>query len=132
MLRGFAHLVATVVALPYALIAAAFLIVGQAARAKGMLAVLNVLFTHADRLVRWGIYVLPVLCLALSLAGFAPGLRRASAVCLLVLSATSLVILVVMPTSKPTAGQWLFLAPCAALIGVSVWLYRAAEVTLER
>jgi hypothetical protein len=132
MMRGLAHLVATVVALPYALLSAAFLIVGQAARAKGLFAVLNVVLTNADRLARWGIYVIPVLYLALAVAGFAPGLRRASAVCLLALSASSLVILVTMPTSKATAGQWLFLAPCAAVIGVSAWLYRAAEGTLVR
>ncbi len=120
---GLLHAIATLVALPYALLAAAFLLVGQAARARGLVGVVDVLLHHADWFVRWGIYVLPVLYLALAVAGFSPGLRRTGAVFLLVLSTGSLLLIWLLPTSgKTDLGQWVFLLPCVAVIGVSAWL----------
>ena len=124
---GLLHAIATLVALPYALLAAAFLLVGQAARARGLFGIFNILLHHADWFVRWGIYVLPVIYLALALAGFSPGLRRMGALSLLVLSTGSLLLIWLLPTSgRFDVGQWVFLLPCVAVIGFSAWrVFRA-------
>ncbi|MEQ1692513.1 MAG: hypothetical protein ABMA00_14585 [Gemmatimonas sp.] len=125
-MRGLVHVLATLVALPYALLAAAFLLVGQAARARGLLGVFNVVLSNADWFARWGIYVLPVVYLALAAAGFSPGLRRIGALSLVVLSAVSLVIIWALHSGKLSIGQWVFLTPCVGVIVTSVWLFRTA------
>ena len=125
-MRGLVHALATLIALPYALLAAAFLLVGQAARASGLLGVFNVMLSNADWFARWGIYVLPVVYLALAAAGFSTGLRRMGALSLLALSSASLVIIWALHSGKLSIGQWVFLTPCIGVIVTSVWLFRTA------
>ena len=130
-MHGMLHALGTIVALPYALMAGAFLLVGEVARSRGMRGVVSVLFSHADWMVRWGIYLIPVLYLALALAGFVPGLRRPSALCLMVLSAASLLSIVILHSGKLGLGEGLFLLPCVGVVAVSAWLYvRAGQHAL--
>ena len=47
------HAVGAVVVLPYVTLAMFFLFIGQAARARGLIALVDVTLYHADWLIRW-------------------------------------------------------------------------------
>lgn len=122
---GFVHALITLVALPYALLATAFLMVGEVARSRGMFEILKTLFSYVDGFARWGIYVVPIVCLALALIGFFPGLRRIGAICVVGLAVASLITICLLSSTKLGAGELTFLVPLVAVIGVGCWLFVA-------
>lgn len=123
---GFVHALITLVALPYALLATAFLMVGEVARSRGMFEVIKTLFSYVDGFARWGIYLVPLACFLLAIIGFVPGLRRAGAVCVVGLAAASLVTICLLSSTKLGLGELTFLVPLVAVIVVGCWLFVAA------
>ena len=109
------HFTASVLVLPYVALAGFFLLVGEAARAKGLIALLDVALFQASWIFRWGIYSIPLLWLVLVLAGFVTRFRRMGALIVCLLATGSLLILVVLQTSPMEPGQLLFLIPCLAV-----------------
>ena len=115
--------------LPYVALAGFFLLIGEAACARGLPALLDVVLHHASWLVRWGIYGIPVLWLLLLLAGFFTPFQRVGALALCLLATGSLLVLIFLPSSPMAAGQLLFLAPCLAVAATGAWLFvRAGTV----
>lgn len=116
MMRGLLHAVAALVVLPYAVLAAGFLLVGEMAGAQGLPGVFDVLLGHADWMLRWGIYVVPAAWCALVAAGFVPRLRRASLVALALLSGGSLATICALGAARLGIGELAFLFPCAVVL----------------
>ncbi|MBK6591798.1 MAG: hypothetical protein IPG23_03145 [Burkholderiales bacterium] len=117
-----------VLVLPYAALAGLFLLIGQAAKAKGLLALLDAALHHASWIVQWGIYVIPLLWLLLAIAGFFAPFKRAGALALCMLAIGSLLVLIVLQPSRMEPGQLLFLAPCFLVAATSAWLFVRAGV----
>jgi hypothetical protein len=120
MSRGLFHAVAALVVLPYAALAGAFLLIGEMADARGLMAVFDVLLSHADRMLRWGIYVAPLALCALVVVGFVPRLRRAGLIVLALLSGGSLLTICVLGATRIGVGEVAFLLPCALVLIASV------------
>lgn len=116
------HILGAVLVLPYAGLAALFLMIDEAARAKGLLAVLGVLLDQFVWIVPWGALSAALLWLALVIGGCIARLRRLAALCLGLLALGSLGVITVLQSSPLEAGQITFLAPCAAVCAMSVWL----------
>lgn len=125
-MHAFLHLVASALVMPYVALAGMFLLVGEAARTKGLFELLDVAAQHALWILQWGIYVAPVLWLMLAASGAFTSTRRGGALVLALLALGSLAIIVALPQTPMDAGQWLFLAPCVIVLATSVWLYRRA------
>ncbi len=123
------HIVAAVLVLPYVALACLFLLIGEAARTKGLLALLDVALHHASWFARWGMYVIPLLWLLLAAAGMIAPFKRPGALALGLLAAGSLVVIITLDSSRMDLGQVLFLAPCLAVVVMSVWLFvRAGNI----
>lgn len=122
-MNAFLHTLGTLVVLPYLLLAAAFLIIGDVARTRGMFALIDVVANHANWIFRWGIYGLPVFLTALIVAGFIPSLQRISAAGLFLIALGSLGVICTLHSTRIGLGEITFLLPCIAVLGVSVWLF---------
>lgn len=116
------HTLGAVVVVPYVALAMLFLFIGQAARAKGLWALVEVLWNHVDWYLGWVIYAAPVLWLGLVAAGFVPPLQRAGSLGLCLLAAGSFLVIVALSAERVGLGELLFLLPCAAVAATSAWL----------
>ncbi len=57
-MHAFIHTLGAILVLPYVVMAGGFLLIGEAARAKGLLALFDVMLNQADWLLRWESMVL--------------------------------------------------------------------------
>ena len=117
------HLIGAVLVLPYFALAGLFLLIGEAARAKGMVALLDAALHHASWIFQWGIYSIPLLWLLVAVAGFFTPFKRAGALALCMLAIGSLLVLIDLQTSRMEPGQLLFLTPCFVVAATSAWLF---------
>ena len=116
LLHALLHSVCAIVVVPYIALALFFVVVGQVARSKGILEVIDTLWNNFYYFIGWGIYVVPVLWICLIAMGFVSSLQRAGSLCLFVLSTGSLIVIVIFPSTQIELGHLLFFAPCIAVI----------------
>ena len=124
------HLLASILVVPYLALAGFFLLIGEVARTKGLVALvalLDVSLEHALWILGWGIYLLPLLWLILAASGAVPRFQRAAALVLGLLASGSLVTIVTLESSPIELGHVLFLGPCLGVVAVSIWLYVRAS-----
>lgn len=76
------HLLASILVVPYLALAGFFLLIGEVARTKGLVALLDVSLEHALWILGWGIYLLPLLWLILAASGAVPRFQKAAALVL--------------------------------------------------
>lgn len=117
------HIIGTLVVLPYLLLAVAFLLIGDVVRTRGLFEIVNVVANHANWILRWGIYGLPVMMLALLVAGLIPSWQRGSAAVLFLIALASLGVIGLLHSGRLEFGHIVFLLPCAAVVAVSAWLF---------
>lgn len=117
------HVLGTLVVLPYLLLAVAFLLIDDVARTRGLFEILNVVANHANWILRWGIYGLPVVMLALLVAGLIPSWQRGSAAVLFLIALASLGVIGLLHSGRLELGHYVFLLPCATVVAVSAWLF---------
>lgn len=123
-MHGVLHLLGTVIVIPYAMLAGWFAMVGEVARARGLWAILDAFLAQVNWLAGWGIYAIPLAFACLAAMGFIPRFRRLGAILLAVLSCASLLTVGLLHSGGLGPGELLFLAPCAASLALSAWLYR--------
>lgn len=122
-MNAFLHTLGTLAVLPYMLLAAAFLLIGDVARTRGLLALIDVVANHANWILRWGIYALPVFLTVLVVAGFIPSLQRIGAAVLFLIAFGSLGVICTLHSTRIGLAEFTFLVPCIAVLGVSAWLF---------
>ena len=119
--------IGAIVALPYIALAAGFLLIGDVARAKGLVGIFDVVLHHFDWIVRWGIYGFLLLWIVFLIMGFFDQFQRFTALCLFLLATGSSIVIMLLHSSRMEFGHYLFLAPCFAVAATSAWLFiRAA------
>lgn len=121
------HIIGTLVVLPYMLLAAAFLLIGDVARTRGLFEILNVVANHANWILRWGIYGLPLVTVALIVVGLLPSTQRGSAAVLFLVALGSLAVIGTLHSGRLEFGHIVFLLPCVAVVAVSAWLFSRAN-----
>jgi len=129
-MRGVFHVVATLMLVPYLLLAAAFLIGGHAIGAGSLWALLDTLLAHALWIIPWGAIGFGVIMLTVAVLGAYPPTRRLGGILLGALAAGALVVLVTLHSGPLDAGQILFLVPCGLALACGAWLARAGPPTL--
>lgn len=113
------HALATLVVAPYAVLAFGFLLAGRAITSGSIWQALDLLLTAFIWLVPWGAIGFVLATLAIAGLGFADSCRRIAAAILAVVAIATLMVLVLMPTQWPGAGELLFLAPCFGAVAVA-------------
>lgn len=113
------HAIGAVLVLPYVGLASLFLLIGEAARSRGLFELIDALVFHADWFVRWGLYAFALLWVALLTLGCVPRLHRLGALCLALLAIGSLVVILALHSTPVGLGEVTFLVPCIVVAGAS-------------
>jgi hypothetical protein len=108
------HLVATVIVVPYLLLAIAFLIAGQAIASGSLGGILEVVVLYAGWIIPWGALGFIVAIIAVLVLGIRAPTRHWGSACVAALGVMSILTLVFLGSGSIGAGEWLFLAPCIA------------------
>src|SRR5262245_40883659 len=128
-MRAALHLVATLLLVPYLVMAAAFLLADRVFASGSWGAMLDTLLAHAVWLIPWGIIGFGAFIILLAALGFSASSARLGAGIVCALAAGSLVVMLVVPTGPIDTGVLLFLLPCIIIAGVSAWLTAAPRQT---
>lgn len=118
------HVLATLAVAPYAVLAIGFLLAGRIFTSGSLWAALDILITTFAWLIPWGAIGFVLATLTLAGLGCAAEYRRVASVLLAAVAAATLLVLILMPTHWPGAGELLFLAPCfgaVAIAAVGLW-----------
>jgi len=121
-MRAVLHVIATLLLVPYLVMAAAFLLADQVFSGGSWGAMLDTLLAHALWLIPWGIIGFGAFIIVLAALGLSAGSARLGARIVYALATGSLLVMLVVPTSPIDAGVLLFLLPCIIVAGVSAWL----------
>jgi len=121
-MRAALHLLATIVLIPYLLLAAAFLLLGSAIATGTLGGFLVALLSFALWLMPWGaLGGIAALCGLVAL-GMIDQTRWFAALLLLALAGACLGVIAFGASGGLDAGVALFLAPCAAVAAFAGWL----------
>ena len=121
-MRAALYLVATLVLIPYLLLAAAFVLLGSAIAAGTLAGFLAALLRFALWLMPWGALAgIAALC-GLAALGLVERTRRLGALVLSALPGACLVIIAFGDGRGFDAGAALFLTPCALVALSAAWL----------
>ena len=123
-MRGALHLLCSIVLLPYLLLAAWFLILGDAIASGSLLSFFETLLAHALWLMPWGILGFGCGFVILCAIGVSDRLRWLGAACLFVLAAGCLVVIARID-AVTSFGQVLFLMPCISVLACAAWVLAA-------
>ena len=117
-MRGALHVLATIVLVPYIVLAFGFLVLGQAIATGSLLGFFETLLAHVAWLVPWGIIGFACGVCALAILGAMPRYRGLGALCLGAIAAICLVVIVVVSSAHIGGPELLFLLPCAAVLAL--------------
>lgn len=115
------HVVMTLVAIPYFLLAGYFVMIGRIASQRGLWDILDSFLTSFNWIATWGFLLLGVTVTTIAGMGFWESKRWLATMALGVLMATTLGILLFYRTSIPTLDELYFLAPGILVISYCCW-----------
>ena len=118
-MRIVTYLLATLLLLPYLLLAAGFLLIGQAVSGGTLWSFFDALLAAAVWLIPWGLLALALVFLAL---GIGDRFRWLGGVCLCVLASCSGAVILIMATATIEPGHLLFLLPHFLIAVFGAWL----------
>src|SRR5215468_7822461 len=124
-MRAFLHILATIVLVPYLVLALGFLLIGHVIASGSLLDALDTLLTHANWLIPWGVIGFVVGIVLLAIFGAMPSTRLAAAICLTVLGAGTMIVLIVMTSPPADVDALLFFIPCALALVAGAWIAKA-------
>jgi hypothetical protein len=126
-MRGALHLLCVLVLLPYLVLAAWFLILGDVIAAGSLASILTTLLSHALWLFPWGLLGIAAGIVGLAALGMIESARWLGGLCVFVLAGACLFIVIAGNPSAIGPGELLFLLPCFAILIFGGWL-TAAEL----
>jgi hypothetical protein len=121
-MRGAAHLLATLVLVPYLALALGFVLLGQAISGGTLLSFFLALVAQAAWLIPWGFLAIFAALAGVAALGLSARLRWLGGVCVALLATGSILTLVVLPGSPLGVGEIAFLLPCLAAAAFGTWL----------
>ena len=121
-MRAALHILATIVVLPYVVLAFGFVILGHSIYSGSMLSFFDTLLAHAVWIIPWGLIAFACVMVLVAVLGMIPRFRWLGAVCLCVLAGASLGVIVIGSTPRVDSSQLLFLLPCMVVLIVGAWL----------
>lgn len=119
------HVLATLVAAPYAALAVFFVAIGRVASTKGLWEILDTALLSLNAILSWGIYALAAIIAAVAAMGCFDRTRTAASAALAALAGVSLLILLFHRTTPVQAGELVFMLPCLAALAFGIWRFGA-------
>lgn len=116
------HLLATLVLVPYVVLALGFVLLGQAIASGSLAGFLLTLLSQAVWLVPWGALAIVGSLAMVAALGFSARLRWVAGACVAAIAAASLLAIGVLGSSPLGAGELTFPLPCLAAGGFGAWL----------
>jgi hypothetical protein len=120
-MRAALHVLATLVVVPYVILATGFLVLGHSIAGGSILSFFDRMLNHAVWLVPWGVIGLACIMTLVALAGAIQRFRRLGAICLAVLAGASLAVILFASTSPVDYSQLFFLLPCMLVLMFALW-----------
>jgi hypothetical protein len=123
-MRALLHLLSVALLLPGAILAGAFVMLGNAIAAPSLQDFFGVLLQMAVWLIPWGLLACLVALLVLALGGLSTRLRWLAGVCVTVLAvgSSAVVLALTLVHDNFSPGQLFFLAPAAIAACIGSWL----------
>ena len=122
-MRGVLHIVATIIVIPYAVLAVGFLGLRYAIGDGSVFGFFERLLEEASWLVPWGVAGLVVGFLVLAALGLVRRLRGLGGLLLAVIALVSIVVIVGWRGSAVTTDEVVFLLPCVAALLFGGWVF---------
>lgn len=122
MIRGALHVLATVTLAPYFLLAAGFVLLGQAIGSGSLWSFVDTLLLQATWLIPWGMIGLAAFFIVLAALGLNSRSRWIAGALLCLVALASVAVIVFMDRSALDAGGLLFLSPCIMVVAFGGWL----------
>ena len=116
------HTLSAVVLLPYATLAAGFLLIDHAAGRGSLWGMLDAFLAAAVFFMPWGAIAMACAFGAIVALGITTRYRWLGAACTCLVADVSILVLVFVPQSIASPGQWLFMVPCFIVAGYAGWL----------
>lgn len=126
------HSFGSIVIVPYLALALFFIFIDQVASSKGLLGILETIFTNFVFYFGKAIYVAPVLWVCLVVMGFVPSLQRWGSICLILLAVFSLVVVGFRLPSEMERDHLVFLLPCLAVVVTNLFLLYFGSVSRQQ
>lgn len=120
-MRALFHVLATIVAVPYVLLATGFLLLGQLINSGSIVAFFDTLITQFAWVMPWGILGFALALLLLATLGLFPQTRWLAGLLLGLLAGSSLLVIVFFDRALD-AGKFLFLLPGLLVVFFAAWL----------
>ncbi len=120
-LPGLLHVVMTLMAIPYVLLATFFVMVGHVAAQRGLWAILDAVLQSFNWFVTWGAIAIGVTLFTVCGLGLIESVRWWASLALALLMALSLSILLFYRPSFPDFGEFVFLAPGFLILAICCW-----------
>lgn len=115
------HVLITMLAVPYVMLACFFLIVGRVASQRGLWDAFDAFLNSLNWVLGWGVLLFVLVLTSILVAGFFESLRWWGSLALLILLTTALGVLIFYRPTIPTLGEFLFLAPGLLFVVIGVW-----------
>lgn len=116
------HTLSVIVLLPYATLAAGFLLIDHVAGRGSLWGMLDAFLAAAVFFMPWGGLAIACVFGAIVALGITARYRWLGAACTCLVADVSILLLLLVPGSAPTPGQWLFMFPCFIVAGYAGWL----------
>jgi len=131
-MREALYLLATLVLLPYVLLATAFILLGHVLLGGTLLSLFDALLAAALWLIPWGLLAFAAAVLALMALGLSDRLRWLGGLSLSLSACGCTATILLMSTTPIELGQLLFMLPCIMIVIFGAWLayadLRAAHI----
>jgi hypothetical protein len=116
------YLLATLVLMPYMLLATGFMLLGHVLSGGTLLSLFDALLTAAVWLIPWGLLAFAIAFLALLALGLSDRLRWLGGLCLSLIACACTATILALGAAAIEPGQLLFMLPCVTIVIVGAWL----------
>jgi hypothetical protein len=130
-MRGVLHVLATLIVIPYAMLAGGFLILGHAIGAGSILAFFDRLVSQASWLMPWGVVAIGMGFLVLAALGLVARVRALGGLLLAMLALSAVIVIVTFNATTVTSDEVLFLLPCAGSLLFGAWEFAAERIRMR-
>jgi hypothetical protein len=121
-MREALYLLATLVLLPYVLLATGFILLGHVLLGGTLLSLFDALLAAALWLIPWGLLSFAAAVLALLTLGLSDRLRWLGGLCLSLIACGCTATILLMSSAPIEPGQLLFMLPCIMIVIFGGWL----------
>ena len=121
-MRAVLHVLATIVLLPYLLLAVAFVMLEQVIGDGTLGALLKSLLVQLTWLVPWGLLGFLMLVILLAALGLHPASRWLGGLVLCLVAVASIAVVIIKPAAPLDMDGLLFLSPCMLVAAYGAWM----------